>query len=158
MELINEVSDECLWGEVHNPLLIPAALKTSLSIGVWCEALIFQSTEHYTVFHIQSTASFDFPCKENSTAVSQPGYPTNQEQPPTNSSNALAKPVLKVGTSCLQNTSLSLHSSNFYTPSNFCHGSRQEFIDNDHITVQSRFISKDSPSFALKKMIILWRK
>lgn len=96
MELINEVSDECLWGEVHNPLLIPAALKTSLSIGVWCEALIFQSTEHYTVFHIQSTASFDFCCKENSTAVSQPGYPTNQEHAGTNSSNALAKPVLKV--------------------------------------------------------------
>ena len=65
VELLNAASDECLWGEVCNPLIKPAELKTSLSIGVECEALIFQGTEHYKVFYIQSPSNFDFSCREN---------------------------------------------------------------------------------------------
>lgn len=157
MELINAVSDECLWGEVYNPLIIPAALNTSVNTGVWCEALIFQSTEHYIVFYIQSTANFDFSCRENGAAGSQPGYPENQEHtiniPSKNFRNALAEPVLKVAPAPFRIPPFSSTALSpiFYVPSNFCYKLGKGFIDNDHITVQSRFISKAGPLSALKK-------
>lgn len=64
---------------MHNPLKIPEALKASLSIGVQCEAVIFQGTEHYIIFNIQSTANFNFSSKENGAAGSQSRYPEKQE-------------------------------------------------------------------------------
>lgn len=160
VELISAVSDECLWGEVYNPLIIPAALKTSLSIGVWCETLIFQSTEHYIVFYIQSSANFDFSCRENGAAGSQSRYPENQEHtinsPCKNFRNALAEPVLKVVPDPFRIPPFSSTALGpiFHIPSNFCYKLGKEFIDSDHIIVQSWFISKAGPLSALKKMII----
>lgn len=126
-----------------NPLIIPAELKTSLSIGVWCEALIFQSTEHYIVFYIQSTANFDFCCRENGAADFQIKYPENQEhtinRSPKIFRNALAEPVLEVVLApfiILPFSSTALGPI-FHMPSNFCYKLGKECIDNDQIAVQS---------------------
>lgn len=154
MELINPVSDECLWGEAYIPLIIPETLKTSLSIGVWCEAQIFQSIDCDTVFIFKVQLTLTYLEQQMGQLVLKSGCPKTQEHtissPSKNFRDTLSELVCRW---------YLVHSELPPFSSTTLHPILHMFIDNDHITVWSWYMSKAGPLSALKKDDIWeWRE